>query len=150
MEAMSEGVLFTTAEHSLAADYAAAIRPRISRLEVAKAIEKAFEYYGRPYDFDFDFYTDTSIVCSELVYKAYEPRAQAKGVSFPLEKIMGRMTLPPNTMVRQFDEQFGRDEQQTDFVWFLDGHETTGSAVWSDLNAFRDSWRRPKWDIAQR
>ena len=30
-------------------DYAAALRPRRSRLEIARAIERAFELFGRPY-----------------------------------------------------------------------------------------------------
>ena len=38
----------------------AILRPR----ELARAIERAFGYHARPYDFDFDFYTDTSLVCS--------------------------------------------------------------------------------------
>ena len=104
---MSEGVVFTSAEHSVRADYVASMRPRLSRLEVARAIERAFGYAGRPYDFDFDFYTDTSLVCSELVYKAYEPREDARGLTFQLESIVGRMTLGPNTMVRQFQREDG-------------------------------------------
>lgn len=150
LEAMSEGVVFTTAEHSLHADYAAAMRPRVSKVEIARAIERGFRLHLRPYDFDFDFFSDATIVCSELVYKAYEPQSDVDGVEFMLERIMGRMTLPPNTMVRQFDTQANTDDQQLDFVWFLDGRERLSKAVWNDIDSFRESWQRPKWDIAQK
>lgn len=150
LEAVSEGVVLASAEHSLAADYAAALRPRTTRLEIARAIEKAFEYFGRPYDFDFDFVTDSALVCSELVYKAWEPRVGVRGLRFELEEILGRPTLPPNTMVAQFDRELGTPDQQLDLVWFLDGTEANQSARFADLPEFRGSHRRPKWDLAQK
>jgi hypothetical protein len=73
LEAISEGVSFTTLEHSAAADSIAVLRPLLDRRARAVALLRAFHYAGRPYDFDFDFLTDASLVCSELVYKAYEP-----------------------------------------------------------------------------
>lgn len=151
IEAMSEGVVFTSAEHSVGtADYVASMRPRLSKLDKARAIARAFFYAGRPYDFDFDFYTDATLVCSELIYKAYEPRTETPGLALPLEKVVGRMTLGPNTMVRLFDEQFETDRQQLDFAWFLDGHEQARNATFEPVAVFRRSWTRPKWDLAQR
>lgn len=149
IEAMSEGVVFTTIEHSFSADYAAALRPRLSKLEIARAIERAFGYAGRPYDFDFDFQTDRALVCSELVYKAYEPRKGVTGLRLTLDRVLGRPTLPPNTMIAQFDRELGQPGQQLDFVWFLDGREREKKSVWSTQEALRTSHRRPKWDIAQ-
>lgn len=55
IEAISEGVSFTTIEHSLEADSVVILRPRLSKLEKAIAIKQAFHYSGRPYDFNFDF-----------------------------------------------------------------------------------------------
>lgn len=150
IEAMSEGVVFTSAEHSFAADYAAALRPRLSKLEIARAIERAFSYHRRPYDFDFDFATDRSLVCSELVYKAYEPRAGVRGLRWSLVEVLGRQTLPPNAMIAQLDAEQGRPGQQLEMVWFLDGREKTRSADWSSAEVLRQSHRRPKWDVAQK
>ena len=72
IEAVSEGVMSASLEHSCAADYVAALRPRVAPLLRARAIERALRYWGRPYDFNFDFATDDQVVCSELVVKAYE------------------------------------------------------------------------------
>jgi hypothetical protein len=149
LEAVSEGVVFSAAEESIRADYVAAMRPARTKLEKAKAIDRAFGYAGRPYDFDFDFYTDSSLVCSELVFKAYEPRAGAQGLRLGLEKVVGRMALGPNSIVRAYDQERGTPNEQLTFAWFLDGSERTRSAAFADEAAFRASWRRPKWDIAQ-
>jgi hypothetical protein len=151
IEAVSEGVVFHAAEESIRADYVAALRPLRSKLEKARAIERAFFYFGRPYDFDFDFYTDESLVCSELVMKSWEPRADLpSGVRLGLERVVGRMTLGPNSIVRAFDQQAGTPEAQLAFAWFLDASERDGRAFFSDEAALRASWRRPKWDLAQR
>jgi hypothetical protein len=150
LEAVSEGVVFNAAEESIRADYVAAMRPARSKLERAKALDRAFSYAGRPYDFDFDFYTDSSLVCSELVFKAYEPRAGVEGLKLGLEKVVGRMALGPNSIVRAYDDERGTPGEQLTFAWFLDGSERTRSAAFADEAAFRASWRRPKWDIVQK
>ncbi len=90
IEAISEGVSFTTIEHSLAADSVVILRPRLSKLEKAIAIIRAFHYSGRPYDFNFDFLTDSKLVCTELIYKAFEPDSSYTGIRFPLRKLIGR------------------------------------------------------------
>ncbi len=147
LEAVSEGVTFTSLERSGAADSIGVIRPRLSRREKALAVLRAFHYSGRPYDFNFDFETDSSLVCSELVFKAYEPAPGMKGLRFPITEIMGRKVSTPNNMVRQFDEQYGSAGAQIDFVLFLDGFEKEKRAVESTPEQFRKSWRRPNWHI---
>ena len=42
------------------------------------------------------------------------------------------------------------ERADAEFVWFLDGREESRDAAWGDERALRDSWRRAKWDIAQR
>ena len=111
------------------------------------AIVRAFHYSGRPYDFNFDFQTDSSLVCSELIYKVYEPAPGTRGLSFPLVEIMGRKVSLPNDMARQFSTQCGTAAQQTDLVLFLDGFEKSASAREADVAEFRRSWRRPKWHV---
>lgn len=150
LEAISEGVSFNAAEESIRADYVAAMRPKLSKVEKAKAIDRAFGYAGRPYDFDFDFYTDSSLVCSELVFKAYEPREAMPGIKLGLEKVVGRMALGPNSIVRTFDQQLGTKDEQLTFAWFLDGTEKGENAVFASADDFRATWKRPKWDIVQR
>lgn len=147
LEAISEGVSFNSLEYTGSADSLGVIRPRLSKREKAQAILRAFHYSGRPYDFNFDFQTDSALVCSELIYKAYEPGGGMKGLRFPVSEVLGRKVSTPNNMVRQFDEQSGKDEAQADFVLFLDGFEKEKRAVESTADKFRASWQRPNWHI---
>lgn len=150
IESISEGVSFTAVEHAFGVDYLAAVRPRRTTLDKAKAIERAFHYQGRPYDFDFDFFSDTSLVCTELVYKAWQPSAELNGVQFDLVDVAGRRTLPANEVVKRFDSEAGSASRQLDFVVFVDAKEKEQKVFAADEAAFRASWKRLKWDIAQK
>ncbi len=147
IEAVSAGVVFSTLEHTADADTLAVLRPRLPKREKAIALYRAFGYHGRPYDFDFEFRSDAALVCTELVYKSYEPGAGMRGLRLPLIEILGRLAIPANDIVRQFDEQYGRAEQQTDLIAFLDGDEAEGVARPETIAEFRRSWRRPRWTI---
>ena len=149
IESISEGVSFTGPEHGMHVDYLGVLRPRLSRLDKARAITRAFHLQGRPYDFDFDFLSDASLVCTELVYKSYAPAQDMAGVRIGLVEVAGRRTLPANEFVRLFDAEYDRPDRQLDFVAFLDGREQEQDAVEGDEASFRRSWRRVKWDIAQ-
>jgi hypothetical protein len=149
IEAVSEGVIVTSLEHACGADYVAALRPRLPRPALAHAIEVALGFFGRPYDFNFDFVTDDAIVCSELVMKSFEPSAHGPGLRVPYVRIAGRPTVSPNAMVRLFATERGRDDRQLDFVAFLDGRESESRAVEADADALAASGERPKWDLVQ-
>ena len=96
------GVSLTTIEYSAAADSLVVLRPRVSKRVKAAAIRRAFEYRGRPYDFDFDFLTDRELVCTELVYKCYEPVGGSGGLQLPTTTILGRRVMPANLIARGF------------------------------------------------
>jgi hypothetical protein len=147
IEAISEGVVFNSMAYAADADSIVALRPRLPKLQKAAAILRAFHYTGRPYDFNFDFRTDSAIVCTELVYKSYEPATNFTGLHFPMEEMLGRPVLPANLIARQFHEQYGTPAQQLDFVAFIDGYEREKRAVESTVEAFRASWKRPKWHV---
>ena len=149
IEAISEGVTFSSLEKAAAVDYAAALRPRVSRLARARAVARSFSYVSRPYDYNFDFLTDETLVCTELVYKSWRPAGEPEGLELALLNVMGRTTLPANEIVRQYDLAHGTEEQALEFVFFLDGREKQGDAVARDEATFRESWRRPKWDVLQ-
>ena len=147
IEALGEGVIFNSAERALGADSIAVLRPRLSETEKALAILRAFHYSGRSYDFNFDFSTDSALVCSELIYKSYETGEGNMGLDLPLIRIAGRPVTPPNNFVRLFDEEFGSSRQQLDFVEFLDGFERERTARSGTMEEFRKSWKRPNWHI---
>jgi uncharacterized protein YycO len=72
IEAMSEGVLFTSLEHAVGeADAVAVLRPRLTDAQRREAIARAFSHHAKPYDFEFDFFSTDRLVCSEVCYRAY-------------------------------------------------------------------------------
>ena len=150
IESISEGVSFTSIEHAMMVDYLGVMRPRLTRLEKARAIARAFAYQGKPYDFDFDFLSDSGLVCTELVWKCYAPSTEMKGLALPLVEVAGRQTLPANEIVKKFDLELDSPTRQLDFVAFLDGREGQADAVLADAATFRRSHARLKWDIAQK
>ncbi|MBI5368980.1 MAG: hypothetical protein HZA54_18230 [Planctomycetes bacterium] len=150
IEAVSEGVLFSSLEHSCAADYVAALRPRLPRLDKFKAVAAAFGHWGKPYDFNFDFLTDDGIVCSELVYKAYRPDTDKRGLTLELSESLGRKVFPANEFVGVFRRELDAGNRQLDFVYFLQGIERERRAVVSSARALWESYTRPKWCILQK
>ncbi len=148
IEALSEGVVFNSLEATCACDYVAAIRPRLSKKEIAIALLYAIDKEGTPYDWDFDFQTDATLVCTELIYKAYQERPGiSRGLHYEPVEIAGRMTLPPNNMVSRFKENLGKPNQETDFVGFIDASENKECAFKSDIKAFQESCVRTKWEL---
>jgi 1-acyl-sn-glycerol-3-phosphate acyltransferase len=142
IEAVSEGVVFTALEHSVGeADSAAFLRPNISAERIKEGIARAFNHVGKPYDFEFDFFSTDKLVCSELVYRAYDG-----DIHFPLVEVMGRKTLPPVEIVRQCVRE--RTHPQFSFVAFLDGDEKRGRAVFADEQVFYSTATRSGFDLA--
>ena len=144
MEAISEGVVFNTLVHA-AGDYLAVMRPRLSKLNRAKALLEAFKHVGKPYDFDFDFATDHALVCTELIWRAYRPAEGKAGLELPVMEVAGRQTLPANELVKMFVRQRGTEAQQLDFVAFLEADEANQVTLLSDLEAFLVTPDRGKW-----
>lgn len=146
LEAIGEGVVFQSFEHSGNADYLAVLRPTLEPEQKLEALLRALNHHQKPYDFDFDFVTDGSIVCSELVYKSLQGVGE---VHFELRPSAGRELLTPNQIVQKFAEERDQPNPALEFVAFLDGSESEATAHARDAEALRQSWRRPKWDIAQ-
>ncbi len=144
IEAISEGVVFTSAEHSIGeADSVAVLRPRLTPEQIKEVIARAFSHAGKPYDFDFDFFSADKLVCTEVVY-----RACGSYIDFPLVKILGTTTLPALEIVRHWSSPQGAP--QLEFIAFLDGDEITGQCVERDAETLKASLTRPALTWLQR
>jgi hypothetical protein len=145
IEAIRPGVVFQSLETSARCDYLGVIRPTLGKAEKFKALLGAFSHFGKPYDLNFDFTTDNSLICSELVYKAYKA---AGGLPLEPEVINGRRLLPPNRLAEQAVADMGPNNAFS-FVLFLDAVEKSDEVIERDSAAFSTSWQRPKWDVLQ-
>lgn len=139
LEAVPAGVRMTTLDHCIGvADSAAILRPRLSETEIKDAIARAFRDVGKPYDFEFDFFTGDKIVCTELIYRAYEGK-----ITFDLVDVLGRKTFPPTELARKCAVESGREDREFDLILFLDGHVIGPSARKRGPGAFARSVDRP-------
>jgi hypothetical protein len=111
IEAIGEGVRFSSAEFAMDANSLAVLRPRVTHEQKRTAIRRAIELRGTPYDFSFDLFSQDKIICTELVYRAYAPH-----LDVPFEEVMGRKTLKPDGMLRELSPVAA--EPRTDFVLF--------------------------------
>jgi len=138
IEAISEGVVFTSAEHSMHADYVAVLRPRLSNEQRAEVIQNAFNYHGRKYDFAFDFADESKLVCSELLYYSF-----GNLLKFEMESVLGKSVLTPVGIMDKFATEKG-ESAQLDFVLFLDTLPGRHLAALASEEACRESAKRPK------
>ncbi|MCP4676979.1 MAG: hypothetical protein GY854_15960 [Deltaproteobacteria bacterium] len=146
IEAISEGVVFNTLGHT-AGDYMAALRPRLDKRAKAQAVIEAFSHHGKPYDFDFDFATDHTVVCTELVWRSYRPGPEKAGLDIPLVALMGRETLPANDIAKIYAQEEAGPDAQLGFVYFLDAAEEKNAAFVSSKDEFTKTHARTKWDM---
>ncbi len=147
IEAIKYGVVLNPLSKACG-DYIAAMRPKLDKVDKARAIIEAFSHLDKPYDFNFDFATDHALVCTELVWRSYRPGDDKAGLNLSLVEIAGRKTLPANEIAKAFAAQTDGD-RQFDFVCFIDANEKDETAAFSDEATFLESVSRAKWSFLQ-
>jgi hypothetical protein len=97
LEAMKDGVRIRSINSALNSDSVVIVRPLLERSDIESALAQALMHEGKPYDFDFDFCASHRLVCTEVVYRAYEGIA---GVQFDLRRHAGRFALAAGDILR--------------------------------------------------
>ena len=96
LEALKDGVRFRSLSKTLAVDHVLVLRPQLDNSVIDAAITRACKHEGKPYNFDFDFFNADSLVCTEVIYRAFDGLG---GISFPLTLRAGRQTLSAEDLV---------------------------------------------------
>lgn len=138
IEAISEGVVFNSLAAACHGDYLAAMRPRLTPLQKAKAIYTAFSYFGREYDFNFSFNTEQTMVCTELVVKSYT-HPEAGALKFPVKLTLGKPGVTADSIVETFAAERGKANRQLDFIAFLRGFPQNRKAEFASEREFAKS-----------
>ena len=89
-EALKDGVHFRQLSETLNVDAFVLIRPNFAQSEKIKAIQRVIQHEGKAYNFDFDFFRSDQLVCTEVIYRAYDG---IDNKSIPLKERMGNQTL---------------------------------------------------------
>jgi hypothetical protein len=96
IEAQKDGVRIRSVNSALNSDSVVVIRPLLDATHIASALAQALMHEGKPYDFDFDFSHSQRLVCTEVVYRAYEGIAD---VQFNLRRHVGRFALATDELL---------------------------------------------------
>ncbi len=90
LEAQKDGVLLRPLQETLTVDTFVILRPRLQPESIREAIQRALPHEGKQYNFDFNFFNSDRIVCTEVIYRAYDG---LEDLEFPLRQRAGRKTL---------------------------------------------------------
>lgn len=121
LEALKDGVRFRPLTETLAVDNFLVLRPSLSHDDIRTGIERVVLHEGKLYNFDFDFFSSDRLVCSEVVYRAFDGLGE---LTFPLVERAGRHTLSPedlvdlaiNTDTLQVKGIYGVDISRTQYI----------------------------------
>lgn len=90
LEALKDGVLFRPLSETLTVDNVVVLRPQISSKTIRVGIERVIRHEGKLYNFDFDFFNSERLVCTEVIYRAFDG---LEGLEFPLTERANRKSL---------------------------------------------------------
>ncbi len=90
IEAMKDGVHLRSLESPYRSDSILVLRSQLKPESIRQVVARAFMHEGKEYDFSFDFTVANRLVCTEVIYRAYDG---VEGISFPLSMRAGRLTL---------------------------------------------------------
>ena len=106
LEAKKDGVHLRCLGSPLASDSFVILRPQMTLDRIGKGICRVLGHEGKGYDFDFNFGRSDRLVCTEVVYRAFEGDG---GVPFELQHRAGRPTLAGADLVEMAVERRGFD-----------------------------------------
>jgi len=96
LEAMKDGVRIRSIDSPLHSDSIVVIRPQLSQEQIAEALCRGLFHEGKSYDFDFDFARSDRLVCTEVVYRAYDGLGL---IQLDLTSRAGRATLSTGDLI---------------------------------------------------
>ncbi len=90
LEALKTGVKLKPLKEMLKVDNFIILRPKLNNNEIKQALEQVMPHIGKDYSFDFDFARSDKLVCSEVIYRAFDGIG---GIKFNLIERAGRLTF---------------------------------------------------------
>lgn len=104
LEAKSDGVLFRALTEALEVDEFVIIRPTLTQKQLAKGLERAVQHEGKGYNFDFDFFRSDQLVCTEVVFRAFDGLGD---IQFKLTERAGRLSLSAEDLLNMAIDEKG-------------------------------------------
>lgn len=96
IESMRDGVHLRAMSSPFGSDSIVVLRPKLVQSDVATALTRSLAHHGKPYDFSFDFSRSDRLVCTEVVYRAFDGIG---AMHMPLINRIGRPTLSGDDLI---------------------------------------------------
>ena len=112
----------------------------LSPEDLRDAIGRALSHRGKEYDFDFDFVTVDRLVCTELIFRTYDPV-----LDIPLRDILGKPRIAASDFVRMWADGRESGVPQLELVRFLDFDEARLVAVEADAETLVGTLQRSRF-----
>lgn len=127
-------------------DYFWAVRTNFTLEKKYRAIKNSLKYYWYSYDYLFNFYSNTSVVCSELVVKSYakEKLNDEWFDDLNIKKSGLILTYPPNNFIFEI---FSNNNNNLEPLIFIDSLEKDLSNFISTNEEFEKSAKRSRFSL---
>jgi hypothetical protein len=96
MESMRDGVHLRPLSSPFGSDSIVVMRPQLAPSDVTEALTRSLSHHGKPYDFNFDFSRSDRLVCTEVVYRAFDG---VGAMDLPLVQRVGRPSLSGDDLI---------------------------------------------------
>lgn len=90
LEALKDGVRLRALSETLHVDSCVVLRPVLSADGVRQGLERIIKHEGKRYNFDFDFFRSDRLVCTEVIYRAFDG---VENLEFELVERAGRESV---------------------------------------------------------
>lgn len=97
LEAKKDGVFFRPLAETLFVDECVILRPQLTTAEIVTGLERICLHEGKGYNFDFDFFRSDRLVCTEVIYRAFDDLG---GMHFDLLERAGRFCLTAEDIIQ--------------------------------------------------
>ena len=129
-------------------DYLWVIRSNFSLDKRNRIIKKAWGQIWKWYDYIFNFYSDSSLVCSELVLKSYsKDDKNDEWFNIKLENIGMWITFPPNNILKILNKQQLKKNPKIYPCFFIDSIEKTNKNFINTPWELLESWKRSRFSF---
>jgi hypothetical protein len=124
LEAQKDGVRLRPLSETLSVDAFVVLRPNLRPESVRNAIERGMLHEGKKYNFDFNFFNSDRVVCTEVIYRAYDG---LEDLEIPLHERAGRKTLSAEDLL-----DYALDKETFTAVAIFGVDDREGSVMFGD------------------
>lgn len=129
-------------------DYLWVFRPIFSEKKVKNAIKEALMQENSKYDYLFNYYSQKSFVCSELITKAYLKKDPLdEWLTIELKKVFSGLAYPPNEFVKKVDQEYHTSQKEVEPILFIDTLKMKRNSFISSKGKLLQSHNRSRFSL---